>query len=850
MPDTTALTMSTHRSPSAPYLRPIAHLFGPGGSDAGASDAELLDRFRHAGEPAAFESIVLRHGPLVLATCRRLLPNGRRHSGAETEAADAFQATFLALIQSAGTIRDGAQLAPWLRRTASRVCLQILDRPAAIAPMGSNDGDNIPSSLAQQREAAAILHDELSRLPATFRDALMLTYFDGLTHEEAAEVLGCPLGTVRSRVARGREKLRVRLERRGLPLLMPLVPRLAPAELLPSSYLAAATALAARPHLAPPVLAALAQSAGRSAITATGLKTTLAAGAAGLILIAGTAFVGLRHVPPDAALPSPPTVTGPPAPAPVPEAVAPVLQAPPRPDAARIRADIPQVGQAVVQLLNHANPDELGPNGAISSAIRVAILEFRLGDAAGAHAVLHAAEAWLDRVSSPPDRFSAIAELGAAQLVTGDPEAAQATFDRLLALIASLSGNPADRPGAGATPEAWAAWDEPRRGILAALGMMASAQASVGDQAGVDRTLDQFRYQIDLLPPDRQNNGRGGLLTALVRTGRFDEAFRLAIDPPALGLVFGAGGPTPEAIRKAQYDSLAAVAALRARHGKPGLAFAHRVLAWMDAHPSPDGMARLKDLAPTLAWLGDTAGALAVADREGFPASNRNVVREVTTMVQIAEGDLPGARATLQKWVASYRDRNLLSESIPSLQLQAGDMAGATDSARRLLQREGTSREPYARILLDIARIEDENGRFEAARVLREMVREALARNPAPSIIVYDPASPLRQIPAPDTPGNRNDADTIHRAQVADLFGQPEEADRLLATVRNAEARQIAADRLGLNRATDAADIPAAIQAIQRLRSPNLQSYEFTNLVERLIRTAGLWRPFNELLDL
>src|SRR5262249_16393264 len=78
------------------------------------SDAELLERFRRRREEAAFTLLVHRHGPMVLAVCRRIL--GDAH-----QAEDAFQATFLVLVRNAGTIRKQHSLAAWLHGTAARI---------------------------------------------------------------------------------------------------------------------------------------------------------------------------------------------------------------------------------------------------------------------------------------------------------------------------------------------------------------------------------------------------------------------------------------------------------------------------------------------------------------------------------------------------------------------------------------------------------------------------------------------------------------------------------------------------------------------------------------------------------
>ena len=68
------------------------------------------------------------------------------------------------------------------------------------------------------RDQAEVLHDEIDRLPEAFRSPVVLCYFEGLTLDEAAVRLGCPAGTLRSRLARAREKLRRALTRRGVVL--------------------------------------------------------------------------------------------------------------------------------------------------------------------------------------------------------------------------------------------------------------------------------------------------------------------------------------------------------------------------------------------------------------------------------------------------------------------------------------------------------------------------------------------------------------------------------------------------------------------------------------------------------
>ena len=94
-------------------VRQVRKLAAPGDLPA-APDAELLARFRAAGDEAAFAALVRRHGPLVMGVCRRVL---RHHQDAE----DAFQATFLVLARKAASIHRRAALASWLYGVARRV---------------------------------------------------------------------------------------------------------------------------------------------------------------------------------------------------------------------------------------------------------------------------------------------------------------------------------------------------------------------------------------------------------------------------------------------------------------------------------------------------------------------------------------------------------------------------------------------------------------------------------------------------------------------------------------------------------------------------------------------------------
>ncbi len=152
---------------------------------------------------------------MVFSVCQSVL---RQRNDAE----DAFQAAFLILAQKAGSIRRHEGLGGWLQRVAYRVALKAradnFRRQQREAKTARSAADEPSSDELSWGELRAILHAELAALPESFRAPLVLCYLEGRTQEEAARQLGWPLSTVRGRLQHGREKLRRRLERRGVAL--------------------------------------------------------------------------------------------------------------------------------------------------------------------------------------------------------------------------------------------------------------------------------------------------------------------------------------------------------------------------------------------------------------------------------------------------------------------------------------------------------------------------------------------------------------------------------------------------------------------------------------------------------
>ena len=193
-------------------------LFGLGAS-ASLGDGQLLGRFLAGGDEAreaAFSALVTRHGPMVLGVCRAGL-------GDPHDADDAFQATFLVLARKARTIRNPDLLGPWLYTVAQQTARKArarrarrLVRESAEANMAELPGSEEVGTL--ERGDAEALHEEIGRLPGNLRLPIVLCYIEGLTHEEAARRVQCPVGTIRSRMAKARELLRGRLTRRGFAM--------------------------------------------------------------------------------------------------------------------------------------------------------------------------------------------------------------------------------------------------------------------------------------------------------------------------------------------------------------------------------------------------------------------------------------------------------------------------------------------------------------------------------------------------------------------------------------------------------------------------------------------------------
>jgi RNA polymerase sigma factor (sigma-70 family) len=258
------------------------------------SDRQLLERYAALRDAAALELLVRRHSALVWGVCRRVL-----HGGPDAE--DAYQATFLVFLRKAAGLGKREHVGPWLAAVAYRVAVRARANAAkrrlrerGAAPRHSAEA----SRDVEWRDLRPVLDEEVQRLPLKYRLPFLLCYVEGKTNAEAAVELGCPAGTVLSRLARARQRLRARLTRRGLALSAGgLAAALAPADALSAapaaftdSTLKAVLAGAAGKGVAAfvtPTAAALSQGVLRTMLT-----TKVIAAAAGLFVALAVAGAG------------------------------------------------------------------------------------------------------------------------------------------------------------------------------------------------------------------------------------------------------------------------------------------------------------------------------------------------------------------------------------------------------------------------------------------------------------------------------------------------------------------------------------------------------------------------------
>ncbi|QDU23472.1 sigma-70 family RNA polymerase sigma factor [Urbifossiella limnaea] len=262
----------------SPIAGPLARLLPAAAKTR--SDGELLAAFTDDRDEAAFAELVRRHGPVVRAACRRMLPN-------PPDADDAFQAAFLVLARRGAGLDPAQPLGPWLYRVAV-LTARTLRRGNArrFAHL-----DAPPPDLAGDPDAAELRLDldaALLALPEKYRTPLVLCHLQGWSRRDAAEQLGCREGTLSSLLARGLTKLKARL--RGYDPAAALVAGATPIPLA----LTASTARAAAGVGPSPVAVRLADGFARGSWA---VKTPAAAGVLLVLAASGYGFVAAGRPP-------------------------------------------------------------------------------------------------------------------------------------------------------------------------------------------------------------------------------------------------------------------------------------------------------------------------------------------------------------------------------------------------------------------------------------------------------------------------------------------------------------------------------------------------------------------------
>ena len=207
------------RRPPAPGCRLILQRHRQLVSNVSRTDEELVTRSR-GGDVESFNQLILRWERPIYALAYRVI-------GREEDARDVCQETFLRAYRSLAGFKGEAKFSSWLSRIALNLCrdwirrqrrapvsqmpedMDALEAAAAIEPSESIE------DLVARRELSAIVEEAMALLPAEQRTAIILKEYHGMTFQEIADLQGCPLSTVKTRLYQGLSVLRRQLERQG-----------------------------------------------------------------------------------------------------------------------------------------------------------------------------------------------------------------------------------------------------------------------------------------------------------------------------------------------------------------------------------------------------------------------------------------------------------------------------------------------------------------------------------------------------------------------------------------------------------------------------------------------------------
>ena len=184
---------------------------------ASDTDPQLVQRAQR-GDLRAFDLLVLKYQGRIAALVSRYVSDAG-------EVEDVTQEAFIKAYRALGKFRGDSAFYTWLYRIAANAAKNHLvakgRRPGAHATIedaeGFDEGGMLsesasPEALAMGGELAEVVESALKALPDELKAALMLREFDGLSYDDIADVLGCPVGTVRSRIFRAREAVDQRVK--------------------------------------------------------------------------------------------------------------------------------------------------------------------------------------------------------------------------------------------------------------------------------------------------------------------------------------------------------------------------------------------------------------------------------------------------------------------------------------------------------------------------------------------------------------------------------------------------------------------------------------------------------------
>lgn len=679
--------------------RHVRTLFGVG-SLGDMTDGQLLERFRaQGGEGAelAFAALVDRHGSMVLRTCGAVLRDS-------PDAHDAFQATFLLLVRRARSLWVGESLGPWLHQVARRTACHARVDAARRRRHERGAAERAPRAASGPApdDLGEVIHEEIGRLPERYRAAVVLCLVEGLTHEQAARSLRWPVGTVQSRLARGRERLRARLTRRGVaPAALALVgaeaARAAVPVALAGATVRAGVRLGQGGDLAG-VVSAAAERLTREVLRTMVLRRLWVASVA--VPLAGALVLGVGGLGPSRVA---------------------VGQGPARADVPAKERPAPPVRDVLLEAARAAQavPD---PGERMSALLSIAQAQTWAGDKEGA--VWSTAQATKAALAvNPGGRCRALTAVAWLRAGAGDRVGA-------LDLLRTARQH-ADGIDAG--------WQ--RVGVLRSV---AGSQLDLGDRHAY---ADTVRAMRDFVPPKGGGNrfarriSLSEVVGAMAYAGDFEDAFRTVEDAGA-GDRYVQGGLYGAIAEAATADSASYPYRPRS-FGPKERAARRRVLDRIEKAVEPFSFAEDKppyvELAIATAKLGDFDEALGLARRfdkdpieraNGIDLTAGPCILSVIGSYQAKAGQLEKARETFREALHLIaRDPKLAKclGQVAEAQAEAGDYAAALKTVEGLdaRQRPGV----LSRAAENLDRSGDREGARTAARLaLAEAERAGLGK--------------------------------------------------------------------------------------------------------------------------